>query len=372
MNDIDSVLKHLAEHYKSKHPQNAEEDLLSERLSIAEYYVYWGILRTLPDEDLSRVEEIVDTNGYGSILSHVARKAREAKQPEYKKNETIETLLARYIDKKSRRVVESRTEIIKRFDYLSFTEQKRIVKAFLNSNSVSDMEWAAREADERWDRSYCDLLKSAFEKTNSDTLALTIIHHMPVEYLKSHEAQLVMVNRSDYCLRFPDEADSLMRKYDFNIFEMLYVKARIGQKFDISDIQLERRFFRFILSFAQKALLGIDYCSDTIGNIPWIRKALQALGVLGYRNILFQFLKMNDYAVEQDRMNGTELYYAQKWIIDNYFPNAVAIEPIDEQKVMDGIKSFVRPHSVKIISKEELDQYDDLPPALIDIITDLL
>lgn len=44
---------------------------------------------------------------------------------EVKKNEKLETLLARFLDKKSKRVVESRKEIKRRFEYQSYGDQKR-------------------------------------------------------------------------------------------------------------------------------------------------------------------------------------------------------------------------------------------------------
>ena len=40
---------------------------------------------------------------------------------------TESVLLARYIDRKSKKVVESRKELLARFEYLSFSDQKKII-----------------------------------------------------------------------------------------------------------------------------------------------------------------------------------------------------------------------------------------------------
>ena len=84
-------------------------------------------------------------------------------------------LLARYIDRKSKKVVESRKELLARFEYLSFSDQKKIVIAFLKSAKRSDIDWAAEEARKRWDRSYVDPIKDAFQNYDSYSLALTIL-----------------------------------------------------------------------------------------------------------------------------------------------------------------------------------------------------
>ena len=58
-----------------------------------------------------------------------------------KRNTPIATLIKNYINKKSGKVSDSRNEIQRRFDYLDWKDQKKIVLAFLESGKT-DRQWA--------------------------------------------------------------------------------------------------------------------------------------------------------------------------------------------------------------------------------------
>ena len=376
--EVKAILDSLNEYYKTKPYLTLAEDDSdsgSPSLNKMENCAYFGILKTLSNSELHEAEEIISEGDYAPIIDFfVQATIHQQPKPVIVKNETIDTVLGRFLDKRSKRVSESRKELLRRFDYASFSEQKKIIKAFLCSNNTSDIEWAAIQADKLWDKSYIDGIRDAFERKQIEGLALTIIRRMPLDYVKALETQLVMFSRSEYCIRLAEESDDLIKKYDLNIFELLYVKARIGGKVKLTELQVECRFFKFIYSYCQNVQLGIYRSEDSIRSIPWIRRALWALGELGYRDILMLFLQMNRYAVDNsigDKEHG-EFYYAQQWMIDNCFPQAHVTENIDFSKVREGIENFGRPNSIKIDTKEDLDKYDDLPPDIIDSLIEFI
>jgi hypothetical protein len=374
MKTTEYILKELNEYYHNIPYQGLEGCHASPSLDRSEFYAYWGILRSLPKEGLSRAKDIIDKENYAEILSYVVKRVQEDKVKVYEKNKSVSVLLARYIDRKSKKVVESRKELLSRFEYLSFLDQKKIVIAFLKSAKRSDIDWAAEEAQKRWDRSYVGPIKEAFQNYDSYSLALTIIHHMPLDYLKEMESRLVMHNRSEYCMRFPDNADALMKKYDFNIFEILYVKARIGQKLLLSDRQVEMRFFRFIYTFAQMSVLEVCRGYQYVTEIPCLGRTLQALGELGYQDILLKFLSMRIYAKDNhiDNQSNSELYYAQKWIAEHYFPSAAVAGNMNLLQVKEAVDRFEAPKHIEVSNVDDLDEYDDLPPDIIDTIKDFI
>ena len=376
--EVKSILDSLNEYYKTKPYLTLAEDDSdsgSPSLNKMENCAYFGILKTLSNSELHEAEEIISEGDYAPIIEFfIQATIHQLPKPEVIKNEKIDTVLGRFLDKKSKRVSESRKELLKRFDNASFSEQKKIIKAFLSSNNTSDIEWAAVQADRLWDKSYADFIKAAFERKPVESLGLTIIRHMPIDYVRVLESQLMMFSRSEYCIRLAEESDELIRKYDLNIFEILYVKARIGGKVNLTDLQVEYRFFKFIYSYSQNVLLGIYRTKDSIDSIPWIRRALWALGELGYRDILMLFLQMNKYALDNsigDKEHG-EFYYAQQWMIANCFPLAHVTENIDFSKVREGIENFERPQNIKIDTKEDIDKYDDLPPDIIDTLIEFI
>ena len=291
-----------------------------------------------------------------------------------KKNEKIETVLARFIDKKSRRVSESRKELMSRYPYQSFADQKKIVRAFLESNSVTDIEWAAYEADRRWDKSYEDPLLKAFQRKKSDKLAITVIRKMPLDYVRSQEKTLVMHSRVEFCIRLAGEAESLMQKYALNIFERLYVYARTGIKSAMSEEQIDRRFFRFLLEFSRMVQSGIYTDYKCLDDVPWIRRTLWAMGQLGYSHILIRFFRMLKYVLNETAGNADNdhFHYMEKWIIRNCFQAAKQYGPIDISKIMDRINEIDQPESIRIESLEDLGKYGDLPEGIADTLSEFI
>lgn len=374
--EIKEILDSLNEYYKTRPYLGLPDyDPGPPPLSKMEKCVYFGILKSLSHEQLNEAREIISEGGYDPIIDFFLQATIT---PQVKdvvvKNANIDTVIDRFLNKRSKRVVESRKELLSRFDQQSFSDQKKIVKAFMSSNCPSDVEWAAKQADKLWNKSYADYLKDAFQRKPTEKLALTIIHHMPLDYVVAMESQLVMFSRAEFCIRRADQADALIQKYSLNIFESLYVKARTKSTMNLTDLQVEYRFFKFIFLFCQKVQLGIFGGYDTVGSIPWIRRVLWALGELGYRDILMQFLKMNRFARDKsiEETQHGELYYTQQWIIENYFPAAAITEDIDFSTVNDGIDRYNSPQKIKLSTTDDLGLYDDLPPDVLDTLIDFM
>jgi hypothetical protein len=119
-----------------------------------------------------------------------------------------------------------------------------------------------------------------------------------------------------------------------------------------------------------EACRGNEYVTD----IPCLGRTLQALGQLGYQDILLQFLSMRIYAKDNHIANqsNSELYYAQKWIVENYFPCAAVAENINLFQVQDVVDRVEAPKHIMVSDAVDLDAYDDLPPDVINTINDFI
>ena len=371
--DTREIIETLKNYYWERSHVGLEGEEYKPELDALENCAFFAVLKTLSKEELEEAKWML----YDHLmpLTFMVFKALEPnKYNVYIKNESISNLLKRVENKKSKRVVESRKEILRRYPYQDYTIQKKIIKAFLSSNSVADREWAAIEADRRWDKSFVDSIKSAYEKKATEKVAITYMRNLPIEDVKAKEESLVMLSRTEFCIHMMENADHYIRKYDLSIFEYLYVKARIGKKPDLTDIQVERRFFRHIYIFAQKALMQVDGDYNSITQIPWLRRALWALGELGYRALLIKFLEFNKWVVNSFVYDSKiPLFsYAQQWIADNYFPNLQVSESINWNNILDKIQTIPHPRSIKIDSLKDLDEYDDLPPNVIETLSDFM
>ena len=109
------------------------------------------------------------------------------------RNRPIATLVKWFDDKKSGKVTDARKEIQKRFDYLDWKDQKRIILAFLQSGK-SDRAWAYGKIYRQWDDCYLEPVKALWEKYHENICAWSVIQHFPIEYVRQNAALLEEVN----------------------------------------------------------------------------------------------------------------------------------------------------------------------------------
>ena len=102
-----------------------------------------------------------------------------------KRNTPISTLMKNFINKKSGKVDESRKELMRRFDYLDWKDQKKILSAFLDSGKT-DRNWAYWKLTNNWDKSFEPKLKVLWEQFHEERCAWPIIHNFPVEYISEN------------------------------------------------------------------------------------------------------------------------------------------------------------------------------------------
>lgn len=94
-----------------------------------------------------------------------------------KRNKPIASLIKWYMDKKSRKVSESRKEIQKRFDYLDWKDQKHILFAFLKAGK-SDRQWACSKIYRQWDNCFLEPIKALWEQYHENVCAWSVIEHL--------------------------------------------------------------------------------------------------------------------------------------------------------------------------------------------------
>ena len=102
-----------------------------------------------------------------------------------KRNTPIATLIKNFVNKKSGKVIESREEIQRRFDYLDWKDQKKIVLAFLDSGK-KDRQWAYAKTLEYWDKSFEPKIQKLWERLHEGNSSWAVIRHFPVEYLSEN------------------------------------------------------------------------------------------------------------------------------------------------------------------------------------------
>ena len=168
----------------------------------------------------------------------------------YKKiprNRPIASLIKLYLDKKSGKVYDARKEIQKRFDYLDWKDQKRIILAFLQSGK-SDRVWAYGKIYRQWDDCYLEPLKALWERYHEDVCAWSVIQHFPIEYVRENASQLEEVNGYYHlCQRLAEDAEYQIDKS--KLFDKEYLLVMLNTHREVKEDEAKDIFFRSLHYF---------------------------------------------------------------------------------------------------------------------------
>lgn len=322
-------------------------------LNKLESCAYFAVLASMSEEELHQAKEIIKDWPHSS---HIAEKIKQILNPTpynvVKKNETIDTLLKWYTDKKSKKVGESKKELKKRLPYQSFAVQKKIIKAFLTSRNIDDAAWGARQADIYWDKSFIKPLENSLSRGYTPSEAKTIIRHFPLDFVSQHRYALHFLTSEDLCIRLGDESDFDVEAYDLNILSYLYVYAHLKSPIPKTESEIEKELFFHIYKRIVRDLddsrWGPGY---NFVDFPELRKGVWALGQLNFPNIALKILACQEYilANKNDNTYSESLRLARKWIEE--------VWDIDD-------KQFLRDF-VDTYKEQDLAEYlalSDLPP----------
>ena len=152
-----------------------------------------------------------------------------------KRNTPIVTLIKNFVNKRSGKVTESREEIQRRFDYLDWKDQKKIIMAFLDSGK-KDRQWAYSKTLDYWDKSFEPKMQELWESLHEEKSSWTVIRYFPVEYLSKNIEKFT--EERDYyfvCLRLAkDKAFEIDRRKLSNT-DYLAVLYHTGRSIEEKD-----------------------------------------------------------------------------------------------------------------------------------------
>jgi hypothetical protein len=154
-----------------------------------------------------------------------------------KHNTPIVTLIKNFVNKKSGRVAESREEIQKRFEYLDWKVQKKIIVAFLNSGKT-DRQWAYSRILDYWDKSFEPRIKELWERYHEEQCSWVVIRYFPVKYL--YENVDLFNGQRDYyfiCRRLAVNKDFEIDKSKMTNTDYLAVIYHTGRSLDEEEAE---------------------------------------------------------------------------------------------------------------------------------------
>lgn len=155
----------------------------------------------------------------------------------HKRNTPIATLIKNYINKKSGKVAESREEIQRRFDFLDWKDQKKIILAFLESGKT-DRQWGYSKALDNWDKSFEPKIKELWEQFHEEKCSWSVIRYFPIEYL-SKNIDRFTEDRDYYfiCLRLAEDKDFVIDKNKLSNTDYLAVLYHTGRSINANEAE---------------------------------------------------------------------------------------------------------------------------------------
>lgn len=163
-----------------------------------------------------------------------------------KRNTPIATLTKNFVNKRSGKVTESREEIQRRFDYLDWKDQKKIILAFLDSGK-KDRQWAYAKTLEYWDKSFEPKMQELWENLHEEKSSWTVIRHFPAEYL-SENIEKFTEGRDYYfvCLRLAKDKGFEIDRSKLSNTDYLAVLYHTGRSID--EIEAESLLYENVHS----------------------------------------------------------------------------------------------------------------------------
>lgn len=147
------------------------------------------------------------------------------------KNQPIATIIKWFSERKKGKIDEARKEIKRRFNYLDWKDQKKIILLFLNS-CRTDRTWIYPKVYGCWDKSFMPVVKDVWEKYHEEKCSWLIIRYSPLEYIQSNIEQFSFENNYFFiCLRFMHEhVPFVIEKHRLTPDQYLFLLKEKGEK----------------------------------------------------------------------------------------------------------------------------------------------
>lgn len=153
----------------------------------------------------------------------------------HKRNTPVATLIKNYVNKKSGKVSESRREIQRRFNYLDWKDQKKILMAFLDSG-MTDRQWAYLNIYKNWDKSFAPKVKEMWEKYHEPRCSWSIVRFFPISYIKANIDSFTN-NRDHFfiTMRLAEKPDYVINRATLSAADYLSVFYRTGRELSAEE-----------------------------------------------------------------------------------------------------------------------------------------
>lgn len=172
----------------------------------------------------------------------------EYNRSEYKKLESFDTLLKWIVERKRGKLSYAKRILAEGFNYYSYSQQVKIVKAFL-SQRLGDRRFAYKRLSSFWDDSYADIIKQAWNEYHDEECGWLITRFFPKDFLAENlDALSTPYNYYFLCKRLGQEEWFVPVKEKFNpsITIVQYLEAVSMTRHPIAKNEANELLYRMV------------------------------------------------------------------------------------------------------------------------------
>lgn len=172
----------------------------------------------------------------------------ESDRSEHKKQESFDTLLKWAVEKKRGKVSYAKRILTDGFNYYSYSQQVKIVKAFLFL-SLGDRRFAYKRVSALWDESFIYVVKQAWNEFHDEECGWLITRFFPKDFLAENLEDLnTPYNYYFLCKRLGQEEWFIPVKEKFkpNITIVQYLEAVSMTRYPIAEDEANELLYRMV------------------------------------------------------------------------------------------------------------------------------
>lgn len=235
------------------------------------------------------------------------------------KNRPVTTLIKEFTGHDNKKKAEARKELNRRFEYLDYSQQIKILLAHLNSVS-NDRRWAYTRLIDYWEPCFIAPVLKLWETHHEPRCSWPLVHHFPKEYIIEHLDELTSIPRNYYfiCLRFGRDNDFNIDKTKLAPYDLIRVASKTGMPLSYDEVM------KCLFSIIEKACNDWgstidldDYIMITAGDDRFVRFEKDNIPILEYACYYVSKMEMTDVIKNMDawidRVNMT-LGKDKEWI----------------------------------------------------------
>ena len=299
------------------------------------------------------------------------------------RNTPVVTLIRNYTDKKSGKVADSRKEIQRRFDYLDWKDQKKILMAFLDSGKT-DRQWAYLKLLDNWDPSFEPKVRELWETLREPQCSWSVIRFFPISYVVDHMASFT--GKRDYffiCRRLAEDPDYVIERSRLSAIDYLSVVFHSGRSLtadEANSILFEIVHDLCVGGFDINDLDRVDYANEMFSpsdfrSISLAKYYLREMNHVQAEWLFDEWNKKVRQSILQSpeyqallKSNGSEYYYLELKIS---IVRKYAYQALDDrykQPTDTGMSNLPMPQFFPSLDSMRLEDMVETNPALKELI----